>query len=156
MRSLLPIAVVVSLAGPSLFAGDLFDGTWDIDVAASRYNPGPARTTDTRTYSSDGAAIRMVATATFADGHSESIEYTGAYDGKDYPVKGNPRVHTIAQVKLDDRTVRSTTKRDGKVTALGTRTVSEDGKTMTVTSKGTTEKGVEYDNTLVFKKRGGS
>lgn len=39
------------------------------------------------------------------------------------------------------------------VTATGTRRVSKDGKTMTITTTGTDEKGVAFDNTLVFRKR---
>lgn len=38
------------------------------------------------------------------------------------------------------------------MTATSTRAVSMDGQTMTVTTKGTTEKGVAYDNILVFHK----
>jgi hypothetical protein len=136
-----------------LLAGDLLDGTWDLDIAASKFDPGPARKSDTRVYKVDGNAIHFTGTAVFADGTSFHADYTGAYDGKDYPVSGNPRVGTIAQVRVDAYTAKTTTKRDGKITATSVRVISEDGKTMTITSSGTDDKGVAFNDILVFHKR---
>jgi hypothetical protein len=69
-------------------------------------------------------------------------------------VAGNPRVGTIAQERVDAYTAKTTTKRDGKITATSVRVISKDGKTMTITSTGTDEKGVAFNDTLVFHKRG--
>ena len=137
-----------------LLAGDPLDGTWDLDIAASKYDPGPARKSDTRIYKVDGNTIHFTGTVVFADGKSFHAEYTGACDGKDYPVAGNPRVGTIAQERVDAYTAKTTTKRDGKITATSVRVISKDGKTMTITSTGTDEKGVAFNDTLVFHKRG--
>jgi hypothetical protein len=87
-----------------------------------------------------------------------NIEYTGAYDGKDHPVTGNPRskrsrVQTIALVRVDDYVAKTTTKRDGKISATSTRVISKDGKTMMITTTGTDEKGVAFNDTLVLRKR---
>jgi len=136
-----------------LLAGDLLDGTWDLDIAASKYDPGPARKRDTRIYKVDGNTIHFTGTVVFADGKSMNTKYTGAYDGKDYAVAGNPKVGTIAQERVDDYTAKTTTKRNGKITATSTRVISKDGKTMTITTAGTDEKGVPFNDTLVFHKR---
>ena len=146
------IATIVMMPG-TLSANDPMDGTWDLDVSASTFNPGPGRTRDTRTDSVDGDRIHLTGTVVYADGRVENIQFEAALDGKDYAPTGNPRVETIAQVRVDAYTVATTTKRGGKVTATSTRHVSKDGKTMTLTTKGTDEKGVAFDNTLVFKKR---
>ena len=66
---------------------------------------------------------------------------------------GNPKVGTIAQERVDDYTAKTTTKRNGKITATSTRVISKDGKTMTITTAGTDEKGVPFNDTLVFHKR---
>jgi len=95
----------------------------------------------------------MVGKVVFADGRSINVEYTGAYDGKDYPVAGNPNVETIAQERVDNYTAKTTTKRNGKITATSTRVISKDGKMMTITSTGTNEKGIAYNDVLVFHKR---
>lgn len=104
MRTLLRIGaccLVMTLIVPvALLAGDLLDGAWELDTAASKYEPGPPRKSDTRTYKIDGNIIHMIGKVVFADGKSTNIEYTGAYDGKDYSVAGNPKVGTIAQERV--------------------------------------------------------
>jgi hypothetical protein len=92
-----------------LLAGDLLGGTWDLDIAASKYDPGPERKSDTRIYRVDGNTIHFTGTVIFADGKSINVEYTGAYHGKDYAVAGNPKVGTIAQERVDDYTAKTTT-----------------------------------------------
>lgn len=138
-----------------LSANDPMDGTWDLDVSASTFNPGPSRTRDTRTYTVAGDRIRLTGTVVYADGRVENIQFDAVLDGKDYAPTGNPRVETIAQVGVDAYTVKTTTKRGGKVTATSTRQVSKDGKTLTITTTGTDEKGIAFNNTLVFRKREG-
>jgi hypothetical protein len=125
----------------------------DLDAAASRFDPGPGRTRDTRTYKIDRDRIHLTGTVVHADGRVENIQFDAVLDGKDYAATGNPRVETIAQVRVDAYTVKTTTKRDGRVTATSTRQVWKDGRTMTIHSTGTDEKGASFDNTLVFRKR---
>jgi hypothetical protein len=157
MRTLLRIGIcclaMTFLLPAALLADDLLSGTWELDTAASKFDPGPARKTDIRIYKVEGSIIHMTGKVVFADGKSINAEYTGAYDGKDYPVAGNPRVGTIAQERLDNYIAKTTTKRGGKITATSTRVISNDGKTMTITSTGTDEKGVVFHDTLVFLKR---
>lgn len=47
----------------------------------------------------------------------------------------------------------STTKRDGKIIATSTRVISKDGKTMTINTSGTDEKGIAFNNTVVLRKQ---
>jgi hypothetical protein len=145
--------VMAFMTSTALLADDLLNGTWELDTAASKFDPGPARKSDMRIYKVDGDSIHMTGKVVFADGKSINIEYIGAYDGKDYPVAGNPKVGTIAQERVNDYIAKTTTKRDGKITATSTRVISKDGKTMTITSTGTDEKGVAFNDTLVFHKR---
>ena len=44
-------------------------------------------------------------------------------------------------------------KKDGKAVISGTRTISPDGKVMTITSKGTNALGQNIDDVEVFDKR---
>ena len=46
-----------------------------------------------------------------------------------------------------------TQKRAGKVVITGTRTISPDGKVMTITSKGTNARGQTINDMEVFEKR---
>jgi hypothetical protein len=77
---------------------------------------------------------------------------TAHYDGKDYPVKGNPTADTISAKLIDKLTGESTLKKGGKVTATNHRALSADGKTLTITSKGVTEDGKPRNDVQVFEK----
>jgi hypothetical protein len=57
--------------------------------------------------------------------------YDAKFDGKDYPVKGNPNVSTVSLTKVSDRSFDETYKRDGKIVAVYHWTVSADGKAIT-------------------------
>ena len=127
--------------------------TWELDPTASTYNPGKVRKSDVRTYTIDGIKVHMDAKVVFQDGKEIEIHYDAAYDGKDYPVAGNPKVQTIALERVDARTTKTVTKRNGKVTAHGMGVVSADGQTLKVHSSGTDEDGIAYDDTLVFHRR---
>ena len=61
------------------------------------------------------------------------------------PTSKNNSLHTNA--------VEFTQKRAGKVVITGTRTISPDGKVMTITSKGTNALGQTIDDVEVFEKR---
>ncbi len=73
-------------------------------------------------------------------GESQHWEMAGKYDGKDYPITGNPAADMASFKMVNDHTGESTFKKDGKVTATNTRVLSKDGKTLTITSKGTTRR----------------
>jgi len=87
-----------------------------------------------------------------ADGAAQHWEMTVHYDGKEYPVTGNPNADMMSAKKIDDHTGESTFKKDGKVTATNVRKLSADGKTLTITSKGTTVDGKPRHDVQVFEK----
>lgn len=135
-------------------AEDLLTGTWVLDPAACTYNPGKVRKSDTRVYIVTGNKIHMSADVELAaDGKKIHIDFDAAYDGKDYPVKGNPKVQTIAIERIDEYRSTATTKREDKVTAVGHRTISNDGNTMTIANSGTDEDGIAYNDVLVFHRK---
>jgi hypothetical protein len=104
----------------------------------------------TRYYEDRGCGL-IVSTreGTNGSGVSYFSQYAAKVDGKDYPrvVRGAKTAGTIAFTKVDEYTIEYTLKEDGKVTGGGTTTVSQDGKVLTVTSKGAQGRsGVEtYD-----------
>src|SRR5437016_4166272 len=130
MRTFLRIGTfwlaMILLSANAVLADDLISGTWVLDPAACTYNPGKVRKSDTRIYAVTGNKVRMSADVEFADGKKIHIDFDAAYDGKDYPVKGNPRVQTIALERIDEFRSKTTTKREGKITATSIRVVSKD------------------------------
>ena len=74
-------------------------------------------------------------------------------DGKDYPLTGAANFDSLSLKQVDDHTVQSTQKKGSKVIGTTTRTVSKDGKVLTLASKGTSATGVAYDNVMVYDKQ---
>jgi len=132
---------------------DPTDGAWELDVGASKFAPGSSWKSQTRIYKADWTNIKMVATGVDGRGRQIHFEYAAAYDGNDYPLTGKARGETIAELRIDYYTVKTTTKIDGKITATSTQVISKDGRVMTITSSGTDEKGAAFNETLVFRKR---
>jgi hypothetical protein len=54
---------------------------------------------------------------------------------------------------LNERTVTTTNKKNGKVTVTGQIVVSADGKSRTVTLNGVTPKGKKFKNVAVYDKQ---
>jgi len=80
-------------------------------------------------------------------------EWTGKFDGKDYPVTGDPTDDSRAYKRVNASTLSMTLKKDGKVTATGQIVVSSDGKTRTVTIKGTDAMGKTVSSMAVYDKQ---
>src|ERR1700694_2326193 len=129
---MLVVGTILSFAGGAMAyakAHDLVIGTWALNVEKSKFNPGPAPKSQTRTYAqtADGTALTFNGVA--ADGSSISGQSTFKYDGKDYPITGSPDYDTLA-LKRHGSTVTSVQKKDGKVVARTTRTISGHGKVL--------------------------
>jgi hypothetical protein len=134
-------------------AADQQSGTWKMDPAKSTYSPGPAAKSITLKIESDGDNIKYSSDGIDAAGNPTHMEYTAKYDGKDYPITGNPNADTVALERTDANTTRSTLKKDGQVMMTVTSVVSNDGKTRTSTFKGKNAKGQDVNNILVYNKQ---
>ncbi len=128
-------------------------GTWKLNAAKSKYDPGPTPKSSTLTITVTGKQIHVVSKGVDGEGKPTGLEYTGSVDSKDVPVTGSPAYDTTAMKRLDPNTVASTRKKAGKVVQTAKRAVSADGKTMTVTTTGTDEKGRKIKNVAVYDKQ---
>jgi hypothetical protein len=146
MASLLAFASVASAADPVI-------GTWQLNLAKSKFSPGPAPKSEVRTYTAGADGTMLTWKSVGADGKETSVSSTFKTDGKDYPVTGSPNFDTLSLKQVDSNTVHSVQKKGGKVIGESKRSVSKDGKTLTLSSKGTGADGVAYDNTLVYDKK---
>jgi hypothetical protein len=131
---------------------DPFVGTWTLNVAKSKYSPGPAPKSVTVTYEAAGPGYKISVKTEPASGPTQEWSYTTSLDGKDSPVTGNPNVDTMAAKRIDAHTLETVSKKDGKETITARIVVSADGKTRTNTQKGTDPKGRTVNNVLVFEK----
>ena len=134
------------------FAADPQMGTWKLNEAKSRFAPGTTKFTSI-TFRNTLGNIKATADGIGPDGKPIHVEWSGKFDGKDYPSTGDPMGTTRAYTKLNDRTLALTVKRDGKVTATAQSVVSADGKSRSATVTGTTAKGKKFHNTIVYDKQ---
>jgi len=135
-------------------AADPLHGTWKLDSAHSKFDPGPPPKSITVTFQAAGEGVTVLADVVSADGKATQTSYTGNYDGKDYPIKGtNTGAETVSLKRIDANTTQRTDKKGGKVVTTFTRKVSTDGKTLTVTVKGTNAKGQPVNDVVVFTKQ---
>ena len=122
-------------------------------MRASRSSlPGRERT-HTVVYAAAGDKVKVTVEGTDTDGKPTHNEWTGKFDGKDYPVTGDPNSDMRSYKKIDDRTLELTVKKGGKVTTTGRIVVAADGKSRTVTTSGTDAKGNKVQIIAVYDKQ---
>src|SRR3954467_8575765 len=86
---------------------DPANGTWKLNVAKSKFSPGPAPKEMTVTIESAGDRRRVEATGAPADGAQPKWGYSGNYDRKDIRVTGsNPDADVVRLRRLSPSTVR--------------------------------------------------
>jgi hypothetical protein len=153
----LAFGAVLTLAVPAVSlwaqAADPAAGTWELNLAKSKFSPGPAPKSQTRTYEVTGDNVKYSLKGVDAEGKPILVEYTAKYDGKDYPVAGVPDFDTISLKRVNATTAEATLKKGGKVVQTSKRVVAKDGKSLTLTTKGKNAKGQAVDNVVVFDKK---
>jgi len=111
------VCLFVALQVPALgMAQSVFDGTWKADMSAAKFSEKPDEL-----LLKDG----MYQCKTCAPPISVKA------DGTDQKVSGTPYFDTISVKVVDDRTIESTYKKDGKTNGVGKQLVSADGNTLT-------------------------
>ena len=143
--------VAISSAVIAADAPDPVIGTWKLNTAKSTGVTLPK--SETRTYAASAGGIALTYKRVGADGKERSVETTFKYDGKDYPVTGSPDFDALSAKRVDANTIHSTQKRTGKAVGTTTRTVSKDGKTLTLVNKLTNAKGEVTNTTLVYDRQ---
>ena len=91
-RSLAPAVVCLGLfamvGATAVAQTDPQVGVWKLNVAKSKYSPGPAPTSATTTIEAAGAGTKVTVDQAMADGTKRHYTFTTSYDGKDAPVVG--------------------------------------------------------------------
>src|SRR5688572_9605752 len=116
-------------------------GTWKLNVAKSKFTPGPAPKSSGVTFSAAGQGVKAVIEGIGPDGSKTHWEYTANFDGKPYPVTGNPDGDMVVAKRINANTIETSYTLKGKPTTVNRRVVSADGKTLTVTTTGTNGQG---------------
>lgn len=129
-------------------------GTWTLNLAKSTYSPGTAPKSASFTNVMAGEGVKTTSDSVGADGTVIHSEYTVMYDGKDNAITGNGRSgDVVAGTRVDAHTLNFIYKMAGHVTITQTSVASSDGKSYTVTAKGTNTLGQAINTVAVYDRQ---
>jgi len=144
-------ALVVSVA---LWAADPLLGTWKLNLEKSNYGTQPAPKSSTTTWAAQkGGMFKYTADGIGANGQPVHTEWSGKFDGKQYPMTGQPRIDTAAIKRIDARTTEATGRKAGKTVLTVKSVVSKDGKTSTASWSATDDQGQAQTWTTVVDRQ---
>lgn len=144
--------ILVLAAGSVLLAqGNPFVGTWKLNLASSKYNPGPPPQSQTRSWNASGM---VMVNGVGASGKPFSYGYSIKGDGKDYPTTGAipNKADMISTKKINANTYEAKFTKAGKQVESTTFTVSNGGKTLTIHAMGSADAGF-VENVQVLDKQ---
>jgi len=139
------VAVCIAAADPQI-------GTWKLNEAKSKIGAGAPKN-HTVVYTAVGDKVKITVDGTGADGKPIHSEWTGSFDGKDYPVTANAQEDSRSYTKVNDRTLKFAGKKGGKTVMTGEVVVAADGKSRSVSVSGTNADGKKYSSTTVYDKK---
>jgi hypothetical protein len=134
------------------FAADPNIGTWKLNEGKSKLAPGGAKNT-TVVYEAAGDMVKITVDGVDAAGKPVHHEWTGKYDGNDYPVTGDPTSETRSYKTAGDRALTFTAKKGGKVVTTGRVVVSADGKSRSVNTTTTDSTGKKLHSVAAYDKQ---
>ena len=133
-------------------AADPQAGTWKLNESKSKIAPGSLKNTLV-VYSSMFGQVKVKSDGIDANGKPLHVEWSGKVDGKDYPLTGDPYSETRSYTKVNDRTLTTANKKNGKIRVTGQIVISPDGKSRTITVTGPTPQGKKFKNVAVYDKQ---
>ena len=150
------IVFVFALAGAPLWAQqDPQIGTWKLNLAKSKYSPGPPPKSPTilKREASGPNGMKTTTDGVDAQGNKTHTESTVKFDGKDYPVTGSANYDTTAATRIDSNTTITVDKKGGTVVRMIYRAVAKDGKSYTAIQFGAYGNDPPFHNVVVYDKQ---
>jgi len=151
-RTIAVALVLCFVGGVFCLAEDANLGSWKLNEAKSKFSEGAPKTTMS-VYEAAGDSVKVTLDGIGFDGKPTHNEWTGKYDGKDYPVTGDSNQSSRAYTLVNDHQLKFTVKSEDKVILSGTITVSADGKTRTVKASGMSTAGKKVSYTAIYDKQ---
>ena len=149
----IPALAITTIAA---FGADNSLGTWKLNLEKSTYSPGPipVKSLTTTREAVDGR-VKVTTTGERTDGTAINTSYTTKYDGTASSVPGTGAPYdTILIKKVNASKFHDKRKKmGGSYDATGLTVISNGGKTMRWTSKGTDSEDREFKATFVYDKQ---
>ena len=151
-RAIVLTALLGLFATSACVAADANMGTWKLNEAKSTIPAGLPKN-NTVVYAAAGADVKVTVDGLSGDGKPLHNEWTGKFDGKDYPVTGDSTQDARAYRKIDDRTMDLDVKKDGKIAYTGRIVLSADGKSRTITVSRTDTAGKKTTSSSTYDRQ---
>jgi hypothetical protein len=154
---LLGVTMIAILTLPCTLLGQeaqpAWAGTWKLNLAKSKYSPGPGpKSSTTKVEPWENGLMTTTDTVT-AQGEARHVEVKGKFNASDNPVTGNPNVDTQSFRRAGSRSYVVVSKKGGKVTTTTRVSISVDGKTRTSLVSGKNAQGQAIDETIVYDRQ---
>jgi hypothetical protein len=152
IRLILSAVALLLAAATVCLADNPHMGTWNLNEAKSKFSAGATKN-KTVVYEAVGDKVKVTVDGVDAQGNATHSEWTGKFDGREYPVTGDPTSDVRSYRRINARVLALTGKKDGKVTLTGRIVVSANGRTRTVTTNITDANGKRIKNVAVYDKQ---
>ena len=148
------MVTAVMITATCTFGADSSLGIWKLNVAKSKStSTNPITSRIEVVESMPDGTLQRTSTRQLKDGTAAKFSFRFKYDGKEYPVRG-AAYDTFSARRLNANTTSfEEHKSGGKLHFTGQTVISTDGKTSTLTAKGTDEAGRPVVATLIFDKQ---
>ena len=151
VRVILFALAVLLLSASVCLADDPHMGTWKLNGAKSKFAKGATKN-NTVVYESVGGNIKVTVDGVNAAGAAIHSEWTGKFNGKFFPVTGDPSSDQRAYRRINSRLLALTGRKNGRVNLTGRVLITGEGRTRTVTTFGPNAKGKKVTNRAVYDK----
>jgi hypothetical protein len=130
---------------------DPFVGTWLLNLAKSKFSPGPPPGSGTVDIQAEGQNLKVTFTGT--DGNPINTVAILVFDGVVHPAPGHPNFDARADMRVDANTVITSRIKAGKLVQTQTDTVSLDSRTLTITTIGIDRNGRPTTSIVIAEKQ---
>jgi hypothetical protein len=153
-----PTAIALALllcviSAPACFPNNNANiGTWKLNEAKSKLARGMPKE-QSLVYAAVDDSVKVTIDGVDSADRPTHTEWTGKFDGKDYPVTGDPNSDARSYTKIDERTLGFNSRKSDYDTASGRIVVSPDGTRCIVTTSGKNSKGKKFSSVAVYDKQ---
>ncbi len=152
--ALLGLAVATALPQIGFAQSNPEIGTWKLNLAKSKYSPGPPPRSQTSNIQAEGQGLKVTLEGIDAQGNPTKVDFgVYFYDGKSYPVAGSTFYDASSYKRVNDSTVEITRTKGGKAVGTTTQVLSADGKSLTFTTTGVNANGQQFNGVSVYDKQ---
>ena len=150
--TLAALALFASVVGLA-FAADANMGTWKLNEGKSKIAAGSPKNATVVYAPAAGDMVKVTVDGVGTDGKPTHNEWTGKFDGKDYPLVGDPTADSRSYKVVDAHTMTLDNKKAGKVVTTGKIVVSADGKSRVLTTSSKDAAGKQVENSFAYDKQ---